>query len=425
MERYITTGIGSNPAAAFNHFSHASILGGPKDTFVSLNNDTVYSMAQLDLSVGPVVLKIPPTGNRYYVFPAIDAWTNNFSYVGTRSIGNDGGKVLYTPPNWQGEVPEGFIQVKAPTTIISLVGRWACEGPDDLLTVKELQLATKLYPLETGKQTQGLPSPSSEVDNDLLFWEKIRLYMNHFPSTGILKDYEQQFEVLGLLETGTSPYINPSNELKQTLMSVEKENVTTLMDYLKNGKFDMQNGWQLASHSFDFNFQYFEKGMVNTPQWVMPATSDEELEKVILQRALSAMGGLWGNHGYEAAYAIIYVDKDGQFLDGQHTYQVTFNPEPPNNAFWSITMYNIPDFFMIENPINRYSIGDRTDGLIYNQDGSVTLTISAEKPTDPAQLANWLPAPKTKFRPILRIYLPKDEVFNGQFTFPYIEKISE
>ena len=59
--RYVTTGVGSNPKAPFNQFSHARTLAGPQDTFVTINNDTLYSMAQLDLSVGPVRLHVPDT----------------------------------------------------------------------------------------------------------------------------------------------------------------------------------------------------------------------------------------------------------------------------------------------------------------------------------------------------------------------------
>ena len=67
VTRYVAEGVGGNPAAPFNTFSHARKLAGPADTFVTINNDTVYSMAQLDLSVGPVALHVPDTDGRYYV----------------------------------------------------------------------------------------------------------------------------------------------------------------------------------------------------------------------------------------------------------------------------------------------------------------------------------------------------------------------
>ena len=73
--RYVETGVGANPAAPFNSFSHARALAGPADTFVSINNDTLYSMAQLDLSAGPLLLEVPDTAGRYYVLQFVYAWT--------------------------------------------------------------------------------------------------------------------------------------------------------------------------------------------------------------------------------------------------------------------------------------------------------------------------------------------------------------
>ena len=58
----MTTGVGANDAAPFNSFSHGRTLAGADDTFVSINNDTVYSIAQVDLSVGPVLLHVPDIG---------------------------------------------------------------------------------------------------------------------------------------------------------------------------------------------------------------------------------------------------------------------------------------------------------------------------------------------------------------------------
>jgi hypothetical protein len=69
-------------------------------------------------------------------------------------------------------------------------------------------------------------------------------------------------------------------------------------------------------------------------------------------------------------------------------------------------MYDLPEFFLVANPIDRYSIGDRTPGLRYGEDGSLTITIQHDQPQGPTQRANWLPAPQGDFRPALRIYNP-------------------
>jgi hypothetical protein len=91
--RYTTVGAGVLPAAPFNSFGHGTRLAGPDDTFVSINNDTVYSFAQLDLGAGPQLLQVPEAGDRYYVLQFIDAWTNNFAYLGTRATGPGPGTI--------------------------------------------------------------------------------------------------------------------------------------------------------------------------------------------------------------------------------------------------------------------------------------------------------------------------------------------
>jgi len=72
-----------------NQFAHQPAL--PDETFrdvVSPNVDTLYSIAWLDLSQGPIVLAVPDMGTRYYTMQMLDAWTNVFASPGTRTTGN-------------------------------------------------------------------------------------------------------------------------------------------------------------------------------------------------------------------------------------------------------------------------------------------------------------------------------------------------
>jgi hypothetical protein len=138
-----------------------------------------------------------------------------------------------------------------------------------------------------------------------------------------------------------------------------------------------------------------------------------------LAGALAARGGLWGNHGYEAAYPMTYTDADGDDLDGRNSYTLRFDQPPPVDAFWSITMYDLPDFYLVANPIDRYSIGDRTPGLSRGSDGSITITIQSDEPAD---ISNWLPAPAAPFRPIMRLYQPRASVLDGTYQIPPIRK---
>jgi hypothetical protein len=79
VRRVAGEGLGALAPAPINAFAHASDLAGPDDQFVSVNNDTIYSIAQVDVSGGPVLLRVPDTGGRYYVLQFVEAWTNNFA----------------------------------------------------------------------------------------------------------------------------------------------------------------------------------------------------------------------------------------------------------------------------------------------------------------------------------------------------------
>src|SRR5262249_39642011 len=94
VRRFDREGIGAVPATPYNEFGHANRLAGPQTKFVSVSNDTVYSLANVDVSAGPVRLEVPDTQGRYYVLQFVDAWTNNFAYVGHRSTGTKAGSFL-------------------------------------------------------------------------------------------------------------------------------------------------------------------------------------------------------------------------------------------------------------------------------------------------------------------------------------------
>ena len=96
---------------------------------------------------------------------------------------------------------------------------------------------------------------------------------------------------------------------------------------------------------------------------------------------------------------------------------------PPVDAFWSLTMYDNHDFYLVENPIDRYSIGDRTPGLTYGPDGSLTIYMQKESP-GPDKESNWLPSPRQGgFRPLMRMYQPGQPLLDGSYLMPAIRRV--
>ncbi|MEW1922000.1 DUF1254 domain-containing protein [Streptomyces sp. NPDC088360] len=419
VDRFSRKGMGSVAPAPFNEFSHASKLAGPDDPFVTVNNDTVYSVAQLDLSGGALLLTVPDTDGRYYVLQFVDAWTNNFAYVGRRATGTGAASYLLTPPGWDEDVPLGATRISVPTEVASIVGRWACAGPDDVAAVRELQEDTLLEPYWTASgEAHGLPTHTYIPDEEpeLLFYEKLRARMAAFPPAPADLTYQQRFAPLGLLDV-TSPYAQPRPELAEALRAGFAAGKEKVEHESTHGGRAEQNGWKLTYHAFDYNADHFEVGTLKDPQWIY---TDRELGRMV--RATSARTALWGNHGYEAAYAMTWNDGDGQPLDGGQSYTLRFEKPPPVDAFWSITMYDLPDYYLVANPIDRYSIGDRTPGLSHDDDGSLTLHLRPQRPTDDKTAANWLPTPGGRFRPVLRMYTPRAAVFDGTYELPPIRR---
>ncbi|MEV7024933.1 DUF1254 domain-containing protein [Kitasatospora sp. NPDC093558] len=417
VERFTKGGMGTLPAATFNRFSHATRLAAPGDDFVSVNNDTIYSIAQLDLSEGPQVLHVPDTAGAYYVLQFVGAWTDNFAYLGSRATGTGAQTWLIVPPGWHGTPPDPEKVIEAPTTVATVVGRFACAGPDDLPRVKALQSALTLTPLEPGGLAAGLPEPDQEVPERLAFFERMRVWMRAFPPAGPDVEYERRLAPLGLLDEGVSPYRAAAPEWTHTLLKGLAAGRERVEAATRPPEDHPLGEWRSALHLFDYNIDHLGPGTIDDPEWRIP-----DRRAGYLSRAAAARAGLWGNHAYEASYAMTYDDSDGRPLSGANRYTLRFDQPPPAEAFWSVTMYSLPDYYLVDNPIERYSIGDRTPGLVHGSDGSLTLTLQHEEPEDPTELANWLPTPAGEFRPIIRFYQPKQSVLDGTYQVPPIHR---
>ncbi|RLB48454.1 MAG: hypothetical protein DRJ42_23165, partial [Deltaproteobacteria bacterium] len=258
-----------------------------------------------------------------------------------------------------------------------------------------------------------------EVPEELVFWEKMRSWMALNPPPAAETDYIATFAPLGLTTPGSeSPYRNPSPELRQALLAGLAAATAQLEEDIRSGGAVTDAGWLMTTHLFDYNLDHFEIGTIDSDEWKIANRMD-----AYKARAIAARVGLWGQHGYEAAYALLYVDSNGEQLTGEHNYEVRFEAPPPVDAFWSLTMYDHPNYFLVANDANRYSIGDRTRGIRTARDGSVTIYISHERPTGAAQRANWLPAPEGPFRPALRMYLPQGSITDGSYVIPAIRRV--
>ena len=223
------------------------------------------------------------------------------------------------------------------------------------------------------------------------------------------------FRATGILDAD-SPYVDPDPNFKRTLLQAQRDGADRLEQLIKSTDFAV-NGWTVGTHVFDYNLDHYELGTVDAEEWRFGDRSFAHIA-----RSAAARVGLWGNHGYEAVYAQVFLDENDEPLDGAHRYELHLEQPPPVNAFWSLTMYDADKFYLVANPIERYSIGDRTPGLVYGDDGSLTLYLQHDRPAE-EHVANWLPTPLGTFRPIMRMYLPAAPILDGSYQLPAIQRV--
>ena len=151
----------------------------------------------------------------------------------------------------------------------------------------------------------------------------------------------------------------------------------------------------------------------------------EYLKNNYAYRMAAAVLGIWGNSTAEAIYPGYYADSDGENLDGANRYTLRFGADelPPVNAFWSLTMYEMPASLLVANPINRYLLNSTMlSNFVRDADGGITLYIQHDSPGKDKE-ANWLPAAKGSFFMSMRLYWPKPEALDGSWKQPQLIRV--
>jgi hypothetical protein len=397
-----------------NELVHNDQLLGPEFTqIVAPNNDTLYSSAWLDLSGGPLVLATAgvPDG-RYWSFQLVDAWNFNFGYVGTRTTGDGPGHSLIHGPGWAGEVPPGIDRVfPSESRFVFLLGRTLVDGPKDVENVKAIQAGYRLMPLAAFLGAGAEPPALAPFDGPPWDAERARTadfvaYANWILGQAAIHPDDAErirsFAPLGL-EPGASfdakalaPNVRDAIErgMRRGHEAIDRE-IRTMRQSV--------NGWSSLVHA-------------HGPRSVMAHRP--------LANAAGAREGLYGNDKEEARNFVAYLDEFGRPLDGRaHRYALRLEPGelPPVHAFWSMTMYRLPEILLVANPIDRYSIGDRTRALRSDPDGALEILVQHMSP-GAAREANWLPAPDGRFAIALRSYLPDLSRFE-RFRPPAVRRL--
>jgi hypothetical protein len=385
-------------ARPVNQFAHlrAFPTAAFKDV-VRANVDTLYSSAFLDLAKEPLVLSVPDTHGRYFLLPLLDAWTNVFATLGSRTTGTQSGSFVITGPNWVGTLPPGMHELRSPTNMAWILGRTQTNGPADYAAVHGVQDGYTLMPLSEWGKPYTAPAGSFDPTVD----------MKTPPIEQLRRMTATRFfnALARLLETNPPPAAEAAILEKLAKIGVRPGhafNPAALDPEVAKG----------LEQSVPAAFAKLEEARkrAGTPVngWHIPPRSLGNFGTDYGTRALIAWIAFGANLPADAVYPTTYVDSANKPLSGANRYTLHFEKgmTPPVNAFWSVTMYDSQSFF-VDNPINRYAISSWMP-LNRNSDGSIDLYIQHDSPGKPRE-ANWLPAPEGNFNVTLRMYWPKDE----------------
>jgi len=421
------------PYAAVNDFWHARRLSLPGYRGGgSPNNDTLYSTAWVDVGREPVVLSVAPTDGRYWSFQLTGFDGENFAVVGSRTYGDAGGTWAITGPAWSGTLPDGVEALRpSQTPWLFVLGRTGVRGRDDLGNVAAVQDGYRLASLskwraeqvdgrsaaaanaaaassrrtepEVARDRRDVLVPMPPAGDPLAEWRTLNLLLAENPPPDRHAPLLAQFASVNV-GPGLDPYSGPDSIQRGLARAIATGRAIIDGLVTQQPGFRMVNGWKLP-----------------------PSTVGHPGDDFLL-RAMTVEIGFVATDPEENIYSTAYQDAEGQALTGQSRYRLSFPPDqlPDVSEFWSLTMYGM-DNNLVDNPINRYSIGDRTEGLAFDRDGGLTVVIQHLRPRlddgKEAASGTWLPAPPDAFYLIFRAYGPGPAIVKGRWAPPPVQRV--
>jgi len=330
----------------------------------------------------------------------IDGYANVFTYVGRRVTGTREGEYAIVAPGWDGNLPPGVKRIDAPTKHVLALTRTLVLGNADLHAAQAIQMQYSLRPLSEYSKDGAAPLTTESAlnvfpivnlaDRGPAFFDDLGTELISSPPPA-----DDRPQLVRFAKAGIGPDRRPSRAADERTLASLREAVSSADERIRKANYSTQvNGWSV---------NYKITNFIKDP----------------LLRASANRLGPGGHVAQEALYFFTRSGLDGNPLTGAGKYRLRFasGQLPPVDAFWSLIMYGV-DFFLVPNPINRYSIGDRTDGLAYGSDGSLEIRIQHDRSEEGT---NWLPAPEGAFQLILRTYQPRPALCSGEYKLPPLQ----
>ncbi len=363
------------------------------------NCDTLYSGAWLDLADGPILIQVPSTALPYWSIAVLDLNTDNIALMGSRYSGQQ--SLVICAQGYQGELPAHLPCVRSKSTVVWVLARYLLGSQQVIEMAESMRREVSLH--RVGRQGQLTEVSATAPRVPLIpairhdpanFWQVIRSALDEdggLYTPGLQTLWPSQVKTWAALERPVQQRL--LEHFAQVLLKITANN---------SGNSSTRG------------------------QWRFPGPDIGNFADNAVYRAEVALWGLGALPVSEVIYLSALADESDRPFAGSHSYLFRIPPEGiPAESFWSLTMYEVDRFggmYFTANPLNRFAIGDRSEGLVKNPDGSIDIWISHETPTSTKHYANWLPAPPGSFRLMIRAYGASESFISGQVLPPTVKR---
>lgn len=398
--------------APMNHLAMNSDYVDPEQRHVAHpNQDVVYGAGVISIDKGPVVIQVPDFGDRFWVYQLANQRTDAFGNLG-KMYATKPGFYMIVGKDWKGKLPKGInAAFKVDTAVGAVLPRiFMADTTEDRAEIQSVVNQVVMYPLAdfNGKmkvvdwnKTPSMPTQGTKTGKGERKWvvpskffDQLGIVLDEVPPLPGEEALYLQFRAL-LANAAKDVVVKAA--ITRAAEEAEKEIVDPLF-FLSNNGVALPHNWTRIFNGAAFGTDY-------------------------LTRLAIAKSNIFVNQNKESNYFYQYHDGAGKRLIGTNRYSLTFTKEqlPKVRGFWSLTMYNSEHFFYL-NELNRYSIGTKNKSMKYSPDGSLTLYVQHDKPSDDL-VSNWLPAPPDEFAMTIRTYWPEATVANGEWVPPKVHRV--